>query len=66
MLTEKDDGKLTTVQISKRASRLLGELARVHKRSKSGQLEFIVEAEAEKLKLTPSAEAPVVATVEAA
>jgi hypothetical protein len=55
-MDEKDE-ELTTVQITKRASRLLAQLARAYKRSKSGQLEFMVDVEAQKLesvKLLPA------------
>ena len=60
-MIEKEDEELTTVQITKRSSRLLAQLARAYKRSKSGQVVYMVDIEVEKLlsvMLFPPSDAP--------
>jgi hypothetical protein len=44
-----DDDELTTVQITKRTSRLLARLAKAYERSKIKQITFMVDNEADKL-----------------
>lgn len=58
-MAENDDDELTTVQITKRTSRLLAQLGKAYKRSKTDQVAWMVENEAKELskyKLLPSAE----------
>lgn len=54
-----DDNELTTVQITKRTSRLLAQLGKAYKRSKTDQVAWMVENEATELskyKLLPPVE----------
>jgi hypothetical protein len=44
-----DDDELTTIQITKRTSRLLARLAKAYERSKIKQVTFMVDNEADKL-----------------
>jgi hypothetical protein len=44
-----NDDELTTIQITKRTSRLIARLAKAYERSKIKQITFMVDVEAEKL-----------------
>lgn len=54
-----DDNERTTVILSKEASRLLGRVSKAYQRSKTKQVEYMIEVEARKLaevKLLPESE----------